>query len=441
MGENSNKIVLINPRSIHSWESLGLGYLASYSYLFGFSREQYSFFSGEFDSDENILNGCADANVIGFSVTSFQIKHAIDLVNQIRKENPKATIVWGGYGVSGLSPRQNLEMYGDKVDYFIQGPGEEAWVDVLLNHPFNRVLRNPPPEDLNKYPYPDRELIKIERHFEKLRRRGEGRKTSMEMQRGGCPFRCIFCAASSYCKPFKRTRTAENIIGEMELLKERYGMAADTMLLMSDAEIFMTNEMHQMAKLKIERDIGFSYGMNVVVSSILHDKQRIVLEKLVESGLKEVWMGVESDPSLMPLTGKPINPEQVLKAFKITKEMGLVRKAYFILGFTPEENEQTIRNRIPFIEQMEPDEVGFTIYIPVPGSPGYEHDIHKDIDYENSCEYYNTYTRTKTLSNDDLQYWQKYLIDHFKDKLTYRLRNNETNSIIKLKDKAGRSGH
>jgi anaerobic magnesium-protoporphyrin IX monomethyl ester cyclase len=436
-----NKIVLINPHSIHAWESLGLGYIASYSYLFGFHPAQYLFFSGEFDSDEEIINECVDADVIGFSVTSFQIKHALKLVSQIRHENPKVTVVWGGYGVSGLSPQQNLELYGDMVDYFIQGPGEEAWVHVLLNHPFQRVFRYPPPGDLNIFPYPDRELIRVDRNFEKLQKLGEGRKTSMEIQRGGCPFQCIFCAASSYCKPFKRTRTAENVIGEMELLKDHYGMTTDTMVLMSDAEVFMTDQMDRMATMKMERGIDFQYGMNVVVSSILHDRQRAVLEKMVQSGLKEVWMGVESDPTLMHLTKKPINPEQVIKAFKITKEMGLVRKAYFILGFSPEENEQTICNRIPFIEQIDPEEVGFTIYIPVPGSPGYQHDLHKEIDYENSCEYYNTYTRTNTLSNDDLHYWQQYLIDHFRDKLAYRLRNNETNSLVKLKNKAGRSGH
>ncbi len=439
---NQNKtIALISPRSIHAWECLGLGYLASYSYQFGFRPEQYRFFAAEFDADEVIIAGCEDADVIAFSLTSFQLTHALGLTRAIRKINRRAKIVWGGYAVSGLTAAQLLELYGDHVDYFVLGPGEESWVEILTSPNPPRVLRKPLIADLNQVPFPDRELIRIDRNFEKLRARGGGRKTSMEMQRGGCPFHCIFCAAGSLTRTHGRTRTAENIVGEMQVLRDRYGMDRDSMTLMCDAEIFLTPEMSRVAELKIQHGIEFQFGMNVVASTILQPAARRTLEDLQRAGLTEVWMGVESDPSLMGATGKPITPAQVRAAFHFTKEMGLTRKAYFILGFTPEETEETIRNRIPFIEEIDPDVVGFTIYVPVPGSPGYDHALHRDIDYENSCEYFNTYTRTKTLSNQDLQYWQNYLVEYFRDRITYRQRNNETNAAILLKERAGRSGY
>lgn len=435
------KIVLISPRTLHSWESLGIGYLASYSYKFGFTPDHYKFFHGEFDSDEEIINGCKDADLIGFSVTSFQIENATSLIKRIKEINPYAKIEWGGYGVSGLTDKQLLEMYGEYVDYFIKGPGEEAWVEILTNPNAPRIIRKPLIDDLNKIPFPDRDLIRIDRNFEKLNKLGEGRKTSMEIQRGGCPYQCIFCAARSYCTPHPRTRTAKNIVDEMILLRDKYGMDKDSMVLMCDAEVFMTPEMNKMAELKIKNQVEFGFGMNVVASTIIKTEQRKTLEKMVEAGCKEVWMGVESDPTLMHLTNKPITPDQVKEAFRITKEMGLIRKGYFILGFTPEETEETIKNRIEFIEELEPDEVGFTIYIPVPGSLGYNHELHKNINYKDSCEYYNTFTRTNTLTNEDLHYWQKHLVDHFKDKIAYRQRNNETNSMIKLKKNPGRSGY
>ena len=438
---DNRKIVLVSPHSLHAWECLGLGYLASHSYKFDYRPEQYKFFAGEFDSGEEILAGCEDADVVGFSLTSFQVGHALTLVREIKKINPRAKIVWGGYAVSGLTESQLLEMYGDRIDYFVQGPGEASWVEILSNSNAARVIRKPLMADLNQIPFPDRNLIRIDRNFEKLRRRGEGRKTSMEMQRGGCPFGCIFCAAGSLTRTHGRSRTAENIVDEMEILRDKYGMDRDSMVLMCDAEIFMTPEMYKMAELKIQRGIEFKFGMNVVASTILSPQARRVLEKMVEAGCTEIWVGVESDPSLMHLTGKPITPDQVREAFRITREMGLIRKAYFILGFTPEETEQTILNRIPFIEELDPDVVGFTIYIPVPGSPDYKHELHTHIDYANSDEYYNTYTRTKTLSNADLQYWQQYLVQYFQDRITYRQQNNETNAMILLKERAGRSGY
>lgn len=435
------KFVLVNPHSLHAWECLGLGYLASYSYKFGYRPDQYHFFSGEFDSDEEILAGCEDASVVGFSLTSFQVDHGVFLVRKIKQVNPRATIVWGGYAVSGLTASQLMEMYGGDVDYFVQGPGEESWVEILSNLGAPRVVRKPLMADLNQIPFPDRDLIRIDRNFDKLQKWGEGRKTSMEMQRGGCPFKCTFCAAGSFSRTHGRSRTAENIVNEMQVLRDTYCMDNDSMVLMCDAEIFMTPEMYQMAELKIHQGIEFKFGVNVVASTILQPRSLKVLEKMVEAGLTEVWMGVESDPTLMHLTGKPITPDQVRAAFRITREMGLIRKAYFILGFTPEETEQTILNRIPFVEELDPDVVGFTIYVPVPGSPGYNHELHKQIDYANSCEYFNTYTRTKTLTNQDLQYWQQYLVRYFQDRITYRQQNNETNAMNLLKERAGRSGY
>ncbi len=435
------RFALVSPKSLHAWECLGLGYIASHSYRHGFRREDYRFFAAEFDPDDVIVAGCSDVAVVGFSLTSFQVAHAVELVRRIRAANPSVKIVWGGYAVSGLTEAQLLEEYGSLVDHFVQGPGEESWVEILTNERAPRVIRKPLMKDLNQVPYPDRELIRIDRNFEKLRRRGEGRKTSMELQRGGCPFACVFCAAGSFTREHGRSRTPENMVGELVELRDRWDMDETSMLLLCDAEVFMTPELEELARLKIERGVGMKFGMNVVASTILLPRQRRVLEKLVASGLTEVWMGVESDPSLMKKTGKPITPAQVREAFRVTRELGLVRRAYFILGFTPEETEETVLARIPFVEELDPEVVGFTIYIPVPGSPGYDHAAHRHIDYAGSCEYTNLFTRTSTLTNDDLHRLQRRLVDHFKDRIAYRQQANETNATLKLKGAAGRSGH
>ena len=417
------KIVLIVPKSLHSWESLACGYLASYSYKFGFKPEQYRFYLGSFDSDNEILKGCENADVIGFSLTTFQIDHALSLIVKIKQFNIKAKVVWGGYAVNGFDGKQLIGMYGRYVDYFVQGPGEESWLEVITENAKSRVLRKPMLTNLDLIPFPDRDFIRIDRHFDKLFKLGEGRKTSMEMQRTGCPYKCSFCAANSFSKN-RGKRSAENIIEEMKLLSDRYEMDKNSMVLMSDAEIFMTSEMKRMAEMKIDQNIDFKYGMNVVASTIIEKEQRNVLRRMVDSGCSEVWMGVESDPSLMHLTGKPNTPDQVKEAFKITKDMGLIRKAYFILAFTPEETEETILNRIPFIEELEPDVVGFTLYIPVPGSSGYNHELHKNIDYSKSCEYFNDYITTDTLSNQRLKELQEKLTSHFNRKLTFRQKFN-----------------
>ena len=440
MSADKLQIVLIAPKSEHSWESLGLGYIAAYSYLFGFRPEQYSFFHGQFDSDDAIVAGCEQADWVAFSLTTFQTGTALRLMARIRRVNAKARFVWGGYAVNGLSDAQLLEMFGASVDYFVQGPGEEGWLELLLNPHPHRIIRKPLMKDLNRAPFPDRELIRVDRHFEKLRALGEGRKTSMEMQRGGCPFNCIFCAARSFSRTHGASRSAENIVAEMESLRDDYGMDRQSMVLMCDAEIFLTPEMAKMAELKIQRGVEFGFGMNVVASTVIQPATRRVLEKMVQAGCREVWMGVESGPSLMPLTGKPNTPEQLREAFRITRDLGLVRKGYFILGFTPEETKETILERISFIEELDPEEVGFSLYIPVPGSLDYRHETHRGIDYGASCEYHNDYTSTRTLSNADLHHWQRHLVRYFQDKAAYRQKTAQGSPGTTVKKLAGRSG-
>lgn len=432
------RFVFIRPKSIHQWEALGVGYLAAYSYKYGgFSRKDYAFFDGCFDSDETIVEGCREAEVIGFTLTSFSVDAALGLIKKIKAVNTTAKIVWGGYAVNGFSEEKLLEKWGGKVDYFLQGPGEESWLEVISKKATNRVIRKQIMENLDAIPFPDRELINIDRHFEKLKNMGEIRKTSMELQRSVCPFNCVFCAGSSFAKPNKRTRTAQNIVNEMIELRDQWGMDEKSMVLTCDAEVFLTSDMYEMAELKIKNGVKFKYGINVVASMILNPEERRTLEKMQESGLTEVWMGVEAGPSLMKETGKPITPEKVKEAFRITKEMGLIRKGYFILGFTPKETEDTIKERISFIEEIDPDEVGFTIYIPVPGSRDYNEEIHSMIDYAASDEYQNTFTKTDTLSNADLHYWQDYLVNYFKDKAAWR-QNPDKNKSLR---NPGRSGY
>ena len=90
-------------------------------------------------------------------------------MEKIKNINDIAKIVWGGYAVNGFSERQLLEKWGDKVDYFLQGPGEESWLEVISGKTCKRVIRKQIMAKLDNIPFPDRELIKIDRHFEKLK--------------------------------------------------------------------------------------------------------------------------------------------------------------------------------------------------------------------------------------------------------------------------------
>ena len=56
----------------------------------GYSREDYAFFDGHFDTEEVIVNGCTAAEIIGFSLTSFSVDAALELMDKIRVINDTA---------------------------------------------------------------------------------------------------------------------------------------------------------------------------------------------------------------------------------------------------------------------------------------------------------------------------------------------------------------
>lgn len=118
------KIAFVQPKSFHTWEALNIGYLASYLRLHGYN--DITFYSGFFDSDEEIIRECKEADIIGFSCTSPQIKHALQLAKAI--ENDRNYIVFGGVHPSAL-PEDTLE--NDWVDAVVVGEGEMAFLDIV----------------------------------------------------------------------------------------------------------------------------------------------------------------------------------------------------------------------------------------------------------------------------------------------------------------------
>ena len=69
------------------------------------------------------------------------------------------------------------------------------------------------------------------------------------------------------------------------------------------------------------------------------------------------------------MTGIKLN--QTRTAYKTAHEVGLTTIANVVLGF-PGETEQTAKQTINFVKELNPDDVGFYVATPYPGTPLYE---------------------------------------------------------------------
>ena len=68
---------------------------------------------------------------------------------------------------------------------------------------------------------------------------------------------------------------------------------------------------------------------------------------------------------------KKINVDETKTAFKITQKAGLMTIASAIIGF-PGETEETAWETIKFVNSLNPDDIGFYVATPYPGTPMYE---------------------------------------------------------------------
>jgi anaerobic magnesium-protoporphyrin IX monomethyl ester cyclase len=178
-------IVTLNAKYIHT--SLSLRYLRNAARNAGFMDTWIS----EYEIDKPVWKIAADIQnkkpeVVGISVYIWNRVQSFQLIEILKKQNPRLTIIVGGPEVS----------FEDKIvnDYFvIGGEGESKWVEALSyiekgETPDDKTLNrwkaygNDLPELTPPYTPEDQDLIK-------------NRISYIETSRG-CPYLCSFCLSA-----------------------------------------------------------------------------------------------------------------------------------------------------------------------------------------------------------------------------------------------------
>ncbi|MBN2230615.1 MAG: B12-binding domain-containing radical SAM protein [Candidatus Thorarchaeota archaeon] len=410
------KIVFVQPLTGfkgHTWEALNIGYLSSYLEKYYSSDLDIEFYSGFYDSDETILHACEDADIIGMSCTSPQFRHGVELANQIK--NKDNLIVFGGVHASALP---DLVAQEPSIDVVVVGEGEKAMLQIVND--FNEGKKTPSKllhfdfvEDLDTIPFPDRTVIKNERHIQQAYKDNGVRITSVLTSRG-CPFRCAFCCSETIWHRKTRIRSVGNVLQEIEELVKDWNIQ---FLKFSD-DTFTLNKkwIAEFSRRKIEIGLNLPYGSNAHVNTIDEN----MLKHLADSNCTELWYGVESGSSkILKDMRKSINVERIKKVFKLTKDYGIKTRAYFLLGM-PNETIEDIRLTEKLCDEIEPDVVGFSLLAPFPDNEFYDYETMKDWDWSMFDEYSNDWVQTKTLTNQQLKDEQKRLVEKYQRKITFR---------------------
>lgn len=405
------KLVYITPDypNGHSWEGLWAGYL--HANIEHHPEDDATYFNLFYDRFHDATRAAVAADIVAVTATSPQYNRALRVMEDARHEGSKAAYVLGGPHASALP----AQCFKDGWDYVVQGEGEGTFAQIIKRERRGDkiTLDRVEPLNVDKLNYPDRHLIKQERHIQQAYS-DEGRRVMSMFSGRGCPFHCDFCISHTIWGRAVRLRTPGNILGEMQQLIADWH---PDFLKWSD-DTFTLDKVRLRGLFKMMKGAGvdLKWGCNLHANTV----DRALLEDMHRAGCTEIWVGVESgSPKVLQAMGKHSKVEKLVDVFRDAKEIGMMRRAYIILGH-PSETREDVAMTDKLLDTIQPDVVGFTILCPYPGSAHYDPAKHANVDWSKTDEYGNGLWSTPAFSNDDLLAVQQWFVEKWEGHLTYK---------------------
>lgn len=213
----------------------------------------------------------------------------------------------------------------------------------------------PTERDVNTLPYPDWNLADYEKYL-----RGSflhfGHRSAHVIAGRGCPFKCVYCSAHFNGL---RLRSVDHVIGEITLLKERFGV--DDIVFLD--ETFTYDRKWLKALCQGMRGLGLTWLARTRVDLV--DRNTLIMMK--NSGCRTVNYGIESgSETILKSMNKKVSIHRIEKALALTREIGLHFTTNFMVGM-PFETLETLHETLQFLLRNDL-RCGFAYTYPLPGT-------------------------------------------------------------------------
>jgi len=291
-----------------------------------------------------------------------------------------------------------------------------AWLNdgVPVKTPGRPVLK-----ELDSLPLPAWDLVDMEQYRQTWLKSAGYFSLNMSTTRG-CPFKCNWCAKPIYGNRYN-SRSPENVVKEIKLLKERYQM--DHIWFCDDIFGLKPGWVQELATLLQAEDIKIRFKIQSRADLLAHKE---IVEALAAAGCENVWIGAESgSQKILDAMDKGITVEQIREATALMKEQG-IKPSFFIQFGYPGEMKDDIRLTINMINELLPFEIGISVSYPLPGTVFYDRvktDLKKKTNWTDSDEmalmFHNTFPPSyyKQLHRYVHQNYHKHLAKNGLEKL------------------------
>jgi anaerobic magnesium-protoporphyrin IX monomethyl ester cyclase len=309
---------------------------------------------------------------IGITATSCTFRDALRIAEESKAQKPERPIILGGPHTS-FSPKGILSH--PQIDFAIYGEGEITIIELARvlgedTHPSqNRLTEikglvfrdgdeitvNPPRpwiQDLDEVPFPAYHLFNLERydHYSLITSRG-------------CPFECIYCAASVIWGRRWRSRSPENIVQEIEFVIRHWGK--NNFVICDHNFNPNTARAIELCQLLIAADLNIDWHCWGFRADGADPE---LLDLMRKAGCIDISVGVESaNPQVLKNIKKKETIEEIAEGLNNIKKSGIRVGGMFMIG-NPGDNLSTVKESIGFVEKMGIDYCEFYMALPYPST-------------------------------------------------------------------------
>lgn len=256
-----------------------------------------------FDDTLVVIDDIIELNpeVIAFSALTSTYQWGLNVINEVKKINPKIKVIFGGVHPSAVP---ELVLSQPNIDYVVIGEGDIALPNILKAIESNdyespivntiykqkdgRIVRgknNGFIQDLDNLPFPDNSI------WDDYIIMGD---IYITMATRGCPYRCSFCFNNFFAKlpeespgKYVRLRSVDHLITELKYAKKRYNIK----YIDFEDDVFGTQKkwLTEFCK-KYKKEINLPFIILTHPKFMDDETGRL----LSEAGCKWVQMGIQS---------------------------------------------------------------------------------------------------------------------------------------------------
>jgi len=318
-----------------------------------------------------------DPQIIGVSIPMSQMLYqSVEFMKLIRARLPDKLLICGGVHPT-LVP-WDVAPYCDAV---VVGEGELTTFELVERYSRGNewretpgmcyvgsdgklvyTPRREPVEDLDVIGGPDWSLIPFQRWANVYHYSIEGEKALPAISSRGCPFACTFCANDALTGRRLRYRSIPSFLDEIENNIETFGVRAFSFY--DEVFTLKRERIRQFVDEVGRRNLRFRFIAQTRADCI--EEEDILLLK--RAGCAVLGFGLETaDPEIMEKIKKKLDLDRVRQAVAACRKHEIACGLSFMLG-TPWETFETLRNTFKFIDEVDPDAIGFFFFTPYQGT-------------------------------------------------------------------------